>query len=86
MSKLIVRFLAILGALWLLGLVIVTVVVLGAKGRVSSKTILEANFEGAFMENIPDTPSAQLMLNNKSTLREVVDAIDRGASDDRVTG
>ena len=86
MSKLIVRFLAILGALWLIGMVIVLVVVIGAKGKVPSKTILEANFEQTFLEDTPDTPTAQLMLTEKQTLRDVVDAIDRGASDDRVVG
>jgi protease-4 len=86
MSKAIVRFLAILGALWLIGMVIVLVAVIGIKGRVPSKTILEANFEQTFMEDVPDTPSAQLMLTDKQTLRDVVDALDRGASDNRVAG
>src|SRR5258708_24962796 len=86
MSKLIVRFLAILGALWLIGTVIVMVAVIGVKGRVPSKTILEANFEQTFLEDAPDTPTARLMLTEKQTLRDVVDAIDRGASDDRVVG
>ena len=86
MSKAIVRFLAILGALWLIGMVIVLVAVIGAKGRVPSKTILEANFEQTFLEDAPDTPTARLMLTEKQTLRDVVDAIDRGASDDRVVG
>jgi protease-4 len=86
MSKAIVRFLALLGALWLIGLVIVMVAVIGAKGRVPSKTILEANFEQSFPEDVPKTPSAQLLLTEKQTLRDVVDAIDRGAGDDRVVG
>jgi protease IV len=86
MSKAIVRFLAILGALWLVGMVIVLVAVIGIKGRVPSKTILEANFEQTFMEDVPDTPSAHLLLTEKQTLRDVVDAIDRGASDNRVVG
>jgi protease-4 len=86
MSKAIVRFLAILGALWLIGMVIVMVAVIGAKGKVPSKTILEANFEQSFPEDVPDTPSAQWMMNGKSTVRDVVDAIDRGSGDDRVVG
>jgi len=86
MSKAIVRFLAILGALWLIGMVIALVAVIGAKGRVPSKIILEANFEQTFLEDAPDTPTARLMLTEKQTLRDVVDAIDRGASDDRVVG
>src|SRR5450755_611272 len=86
MSKAIVRFLAIVGVLWLIGLVIVLVAVIGIRGKVPSRTILEANFEQTFMEDVPDTPSAQLMLNEKQTLRDAVDAIDRGANDDRVAG
>jgi protease IV len=86
MSKAIVRFLAILGALWLIGMVIVLLAVIGTKGKVPSRTILEANFEQTFMEDMPQSPSAQLLLNEKQTLRDVVDAIDRGASDDRVVG
>jgi protease IV len=86
MSKTIVRFLAILGALWLIGLVIMLVAVIGSKGKVPPKTILEANLEQAFLENAPDTPAAKLMLTERFTLRDVVDAIDRGANDDRVVG
>ncbi len=86
MSKTIVRFLAILGALWLIGLVIMMVAVIGSKGRVPSKTILEANLEQAFLENAPDTPAAKVLLTERFTLRDVVDAIDRGANDDRVVG
>ena len=86
MSKIIVRFLAILGALWLLGLFIVLIAVISPKGRVPSKTILEANFESPLLEDIPDTPQAKLMLADRHSLRDVVDAIDRGANDDRVAG
>ena len=86
MSKVIVRFLAILGALWLIGLVIVLFALIGSKGKVPSKTILEANFEQSLVENIPESPSAKLMLTDRHTLRDVVDAIDRGANDDRVMG
>jgi len=86
MSKFIVRFLAVLGALWLIGLVIVLIAVLGPKGRVPSNTILEANFEQPLMEDIPQTPQAKLMLSDRQSLRDVVDALDRGAKDDRVVG
>ncbi len=86
MFRLIVRFLAILGALGLIGLAIVLVAVIGVKGRVPSKTILDADFEHSLLEDAPDTPTAQLMMSHKETLRDVVDAIDRGAADDRVVG
>ena len=86
MSKAIVRFLAILGALWLITMVIMIVAVLGVKGKVSDKTILEANFEQALPEDIPDSPTARLRIGERATVRDVVDAIDRGAADDRVVG
>jgi protease IV len=86
MSKLIVRFLAILGALWLIGMVITLAFVIGIKGRVPSKTILEANFEQPFAEDIPDSPAAHFTMSNRETLRDTIDAIDRGADDDRVAG
>src|SRR6201998_1014390 len=86
MSKAIVRFLAILGALWLIGLIIVMVAVIGSKGTVTSKTILEANLEQSFLENAPETSTAKFLLKEPVTLRDVVDAIDRGANDDRVVG
>jgi protease-4 len=86
MSKAILGFLAILGALSLIGLVITIVVMIGQEGRVPSRTVLEANFNQALLEDAPNTATAKLMLKDRQTLRDVVDAIDRGASDDRVVG
>ncbi len=86
MSKVIVRFLAILGALWLVAMVIMIVAVIGSKGKVPEKTILEANFEQALPEDIPDSPTARFLMSERPTVRDVVDAIDRGADDERVVG
>lgn len=86
MSKLIVRFLAILGALWLIGMIIVLVAVIGAKGKVPSKTILEADLEQPLVEDVPETSFARLTMAERMSLRDVIDAIDRGADDDRVVG
>ena len=86
MSKVIVRFLAILGALWLLAMVIMIVAVIASKGRIPDKTILEADFEEAYPEYIPESPSAKLLMKEQPTLRDIVDAIDRGAEDNRVVG
>jgi protease-4 len=86
MSKAIVTSLAVLGALGLIAGTVSLVVVLGHTGRVPSKTILEANLEQTFLEDVPDTPAAQMLLNGRQTLRDVIDAIDRGAGDDRVVG
>jgi len=86
MSKVIVRFLAILGALWLVAMVILIVAVIGSKGKVPEKTILEANFDQALPEDIPESPTAKFLMSERPTVRDVVDAIDRGATDDRVVG
>ena len=86
MKQALVRFLAVLGALWLVTILVMLIIVVGRKGSVPSKTILEANFEKQMIEDIPDNPGAKLMLGDRPTVRDVVDAIDRGASDDRVVG
>ncbi len=86
MLKSIVRILAVLGALLLVGLAVAVAVLINSKGTVPSKTILEANFEETLLESIPDTPTARLMTKEKQTMRDVIDAIDRGAGDDRVVG
>jgi protease IV len=86
MGRAIVRFLAILGALGLIGMAIMLFAVIGAKGKIPSKTILEADFEQSFPEEILDTPSARLTMKDQMTLRDVVDAIDKGSTDDRIVG
>ena len=86
MKKAIVRILAVLGAIWLLSILVVVFVMIGRKGSVPGKTILEANFEQEMLEDIPDDPAAQLMLKDRVVVRNVVDALDRGANDDRVVG
>jgi protease-4 len=86
MSKLVVRFLAIIGALWLACMLIIIAYAIGMKGTVPSKTILEANLEQPLLEQSPDTPTARFSLGERPTLRDVIDAIDRGAEDDRVVG
>jgi protease-4 len=84
-KKAFVRFLAVLGALWLVAIA-AALILIGYKASVPSKTILEADLEKQMIEDIPDNPSAKLMLSERPTVRSVVDAIDRGANDDRVVG
>jgi protease-4 len=67
-------------------MVIMIVAVIGSKGTVPEKTILEADFEQALPEDIPDNPTAKFLMNERPTVRDVVDALDRGAEDDRVVG
>ncbi len=86
MKRIIVRILAILGAIYLLTIVLTVVLISGRKGKVPTSTILEANFEQPLVEDIPETPAAKFSLTDRLTVRDVVDAIDRASVDDRVKG
>jgi protease-4 len=86
MKKTIIRILAVLGFIYLVTIVATILMLSGRKGKVPSSTILEANFEQALVEDVPETTAAKLTLQDRTTVRDVVDAIDRGANDDRVKG
>src|ERR1700751_69101 len=86
MKKIIIRILAVLGFIYLLTIVVTIMMLSGRKGKVPATTILEANFEQPLVEDIPETPTAKFTLQDRLTVRDVVDAIDRGAVDDRVKG
>ena len=79
MSKAIVRFLAILGALWLVTMVIL--ICCGDRlerqgaGQNHSRSELRAGVAGGR----PRYSHRKLMNSERTTLRDVVDAIDRGA-------
>ena len=87
MGRIVLRFLAVIGALFIFivvaGLLIAAV---RGKGSVHSKTVLEVNLETGLIENIPDDPVAQAMLRDKPIVRDVVDAIDKASTDARVAG
>ena len=86
MKRIIVRILAILGALYLLTILLTVMLISGRKGKVPSSVILEANLEQPLVEDIPETPAAKFALNERMTVRDVVDAMDRASVDDRVKG
>jgi protease-4 len=86
MKKAIVRLLVVLGIIYLLSIAFAVFLLVGRKGKVPSKTILEANFEQPMVEDIPESPTAKLTLTDRVVVRDVVDAIDRAADDERVKG
>jgi protease-4 len=86
MKKFFVRLFVILGLIYLLSIALAIYLVAGRKGKVPSKTILEANFEQPMVEDVPENATAKLSLTDRVVLRDVIDAIDRGADDDRVKG
>ena len=86
MKKSLVRLFVVLGVLYLISIIVSLVIIAGPKGRVPAKTLLEADFENPLVEDIPESPSSQVMLQDRGVVRDVVDAIDRGAGDKRVVG
>ena len=60
MSKLIVRFLAILGALWLISMIVMVVVVIGQKGKVPSKDDSRSQLRAAIGRGYAGLPDGAL--------------------------
>ena len=86
MKKALVRLFVVLGVLYLVSIVVSLIIIAGPKGHVPSKTILEADFEKPMVEYVPESPTAKVMLSDRVVVRDVVDALDRGADDKRVMG
>jgi protease-4 len=89
MNKRLLAFLAILGALGFLALcAVVAISFFGAypKGSLPSQILLEADFERPIEEYMPDQPITRAFGGDEPTTRDVIDALDRAASDDRVVG
>jgi protease IV len=86
MKRIIVRIFVILGVIYLLTILLTVMLISGRKGKVPASTILEANFDQSLVEDFPETPAAKFSLTEPLTVRDVVDAIDRAAIDDRVKG
>lgn len=89
MRKLLVAFLAAIGGLSILFVLLVVVIAVSMRsstGSVPSRTILEANFETGLIEDVPDDAVARALLSGTPVVRDVVDALERAARDDRVAG
>lgn len=87
MRRIIVRVLAVIGALVILLFVAgLLIAVIRGKGPVPSRTVLEVNLETGLIEDVPGDPVAQAMFKGTPTVRDVVDAIDKASTDDRVAG
>jgi protease-4 len=86
MTRILVGFLAGVGTLVILLIVVVLVggLVLTRNGTVPTKTILEVNFTHGFQEQTSDDPVTGLLLAKPPTVRDVVEALHRAATDDRV--
>ena len=89
MGKVLLRILAVVGALVIFcGVIGFAVVVLFKAGKrsVPTKTILEVDLEHEIIEDVPDDPFATFALKDTPVMRDVVEALEKAADDDRVVG
>ena len=86
LRKFIVRSLATIGALVLLGMILGAGCVLIARKSIPSKVILEADFGTHLVEYVPDDPVARIVSGKVPTMLGVVEALDRASTDKRVVG
>ena len=89
MSRKLIGFLAIVAALGLVALGVTFAIGFmsgGTLATVPSRVLLEADFEAPIEEWMPDDPVSRAFGGETPTLRDVVDALDRGAKDPRVAG
>jgi protease-4 len=89
MKNKLVRFFAIIGvgAFLVLALAVVGgIFTWRGRSRLPAKILLEVNLEKPLLEHVPGDPVAQIVLNKATTLRDVVEALDRAGNDERVVG
>ncbi len=89
MRRVVVVVLALFGGLALLAVVValvVGIIAFSSKGSIPRKTILEVDLEHAYDEYVPDEPITALLSGKKTTVIELVEALERAAEDDRVAG
>jgi len=81
------RILIAIGAMTLFGLLLLFVgaLLIGREG-VPGRTILELDLERDLAEYVPDDPVAQAVHGRRTTVRDVVEALHRATTDDRVVG
>jgi len=89
MKSLIVRLLAVVGGIFILLMIVAVLAVslsVSGKGAVPQKAILEMDLEKGLVEDVPQDSLAQLMMKGQTTVRDVVDTLERAANDKRVAG
>ncbi|MFQ5767195.1 MAG: signal peptide peptidase SppA, partial [Acidobacteriota bacterium] len=76
-----VGFLGLAGIILLFGMTRWT-----ASERIPARTVLELNLESGFIENVPNDATASLLFKSRATLRDLVEALEKAGTDDRVMG
>ena len=89
MKKLLIILLVLIGLVTIVGgglLVVFGIAAWAGRDRIASSTILELDLEMPFNEYIPDSPAAEVFAGGGAKVRDLVEALDRAAGDDRVVG
>ena len=89
MLNIIYLLLAGIGALVVLALLIALPFLLRlriSRRRLPKKIILEANLETDLVEYIPNDRAAKALFSDRTSLRDLVEALERAGKDDRVAG
>ena len=89
MKKFIVRLLAVIGALTVIGVFValfIWFVMSVSKPGVPGKTILELNLETPIIEDVPADPIATVLLSETPVMRDIVDGLEKAGNDTRVAG
>ncbi|MDQ3606620.1 MAG: signal peptide peptidase SppA [Gemmatimonadota bacterium] len=86
LRRTLVRMLAGIGAVAVLGmlLMMIALLTLGRTPPVPRQTILELNLDEGLVEHVPHDPVAQAIEGRRTSVRDIVDALRRAATDDRV--
>ena len=84
MWKAIQRFCTVLGAAVLLAIVLGLTARALRTSHVPARTVLEVDLDDELIEWRPDDPLARVLLGGGTRLRDVLDALERGAGDERV--
>ncbi len=92
--------LTVVAIIWLFGYLVLAPVALGllvvtllvavmyrwSRRRVPAHTVLELDLEGGIVEHVPSHPLGRALASGKPVLRDIVEALNRAATDDRVKG
>lgn len=81
-----VHILADIGTIVIIAAVTIAICLLIAKKSIPSKVILEVDLEHRLVEYVPDDPVARIVSGRTPTMLNLIEALQRAATDNRVVG
>lgn len=86
MKRILTRFFTTIGAIVVVYATIIGVTLFIGRKTVPSQTLLELDMRESIVEYVPSDPLAQLLNRRALRVREVLEALEQAAGDDRVVG